>query len=254
MRIHHIRNATLLIETGQQFILVDPMLGKKGAFKPLTAFRFKPRRNPMVSLPKQTSALMEKVTHCLLTHKHPDHIDIAAELFLKEKQIPTICSIKDEQHFRKKGLAVVQTVDYWETQDFLGGNITGIPARHGYGFIAKPMGNVMGYYIEFPATPSIYISSDTIYTDAVEKVLKDFEPSIAIAACGSAQLDIGKPLLMHMEDIVKFVRNSPGKVIANHLEALNHCPTSRHELRSRLESENLMGKVLIPEDGDEMEF
>ena len=29
MKIHHLRNATMVIETKDQFILVDPMLGKK---------------------------------------------------------------------------------------------------------------------------------------------------------------------------------------------------------------------------------
>jgi L-ascorbate metabolism protein UlaG (beta-lactamase superfamily) len=29
MKVHHLRNATLVIETGDKVILVDPMLGKK---------------------------------------------------------------------------------------------------------------------------------------------------------------------------------------------------------------------------------
>ena len=48
MKIHHIRNATMVIETNDQVILIDPMLGKKGASSPpFTIFRFKPKRNPM---------------------------------------------------------------------------------------------------------------------------------------------------------------------------------------------------------------
>ncbi len=42
-------------------------------------------------------------------------------------------------------------------------------------------------------------------------------------------------------------------VIANHLEALNHCPTTRVELRNWLESEGLSGKVPIPRDGETIE-
>ena len=34
MKIHHIRNATFIIEASNNFILVDPMLGKTG-FIPL---------------------------------------------------------------------------------------------------------------------------------------------------------------------------------------------------------------------------
>ncbi len=93
------------------------------------------------------------------------------------------------------------------------------------------MGNVMGFYIELPNQQSIYISSDTIYTSAVDEVLKTYKPQITIVAAGSAQFDLFNPVLMRMDDILTFVRNSPGKVIANHLEAINHCPTTRKGLR-----------------------
>jgi len=88
------------------------------------------------------------------------------------------------------------------------------------------MGNVMGFHIDLPDDQSVYISSDTVYTNEVEKALKVLQPDISVVACGSAQMDFGKPILMRMDDIIKFVKNSPKKVMANHLEALNHCPTT----------------------------
>ena len=250
MKIHHLRNATLVIESGKHFILVDPMLGKPGTMLPFTLFRFKPKKNPLVPLPNSCWSILEKVTHCLITHKHPDHIDKDAEKFLIEKDIPVICSNKDVSHFRKKGLRVVKSLDYWKNENFLGGTITGIPARHGYGFIASPMGNVMGFYIDLPDTPSIYISADTIYTDHVDKVLSELKPDVTVVACGAAQLDFGKPLLMTLDDIVNFVAKSPKKVIVNHLEALNHCPTTRKQLKERLFETGLLEKVYIPDDGE----
>ncbi|WP_299365165.1 MBL fold metallo-hydrolase [Winogradskyella sp.] len=251
MKIHHIRNATMIIETGGHVILVDPMLGAKGtAGPPFTLFRFKPKRNPIVDLPENSQPVLDKVTHCLITHKHPDHIDKVAEAFLKKKDIPVTCSVLDEALFKKKGLNIVQTVDYWKHDNFLGGKIEGIPARHGYGYVAKPMGNVMGFYLEFPNEPSLYLSSDTIYTDDVDKVLKDYKPDISVVASGTAQLDFFQPLLMRVEDIIKFTKTAPGKVIANHLEAVNHCPTKRLDLKARFNKEGLSDKTFIPEDGD----
>ncbi|MEL7120232.1 MAG: MBL fold metallo-hydrolase [Bacteroidota bacterium] len=254
MKIQHFRNATMVIEADDKVILVDPMLGKIGTMPPFSFFRFKPKRNPTVSLPESTQATLEKVTHCLITHKHPDHIDKDAEQYLIKNNIPVICSVLDKDVFTKKGLNVVQTVEYWKRSDFLGGHIEGIPARHGYGFVAKPAGNVMGFYIEFPNQPSIYLSSDTIYTDDVDKVLKKYKPEISVVAAGSAQFDIFKPLLMTVEDVVKFVKNAPGKVIANHMEAVNHCPTTREDLRRRLTDEGLIEKSYIPNDGDWLEI
>lgn len=254
MKLHHLRNATFIIETEDHVILVDPMLGEKGTQAAFAFIRFKARKNPLVNLPENASTILNSVTHCLITHKHPDHIDEEGERFLKENNIPVTCSSKDELHFKKKGLNITQTLEYWKEADFLGGKITGIPARHGYGFIAGPMGNVMGFHIELAGQPSVYISADTIYTKDVEKVLTELKPQIAVVASGSAQLDIGKPLLMTMDDIIKFIKNAPEKVFANHLEALNHCPTSRKGLKARLAEEGLENKVNMPADGDIMNF
>mgnify|MGYP002639556015 CR=1 FL=1 len=250
LNIHHFRNATMVIETEKDVILVDPMLGLKGTMPTFTFFRFKAQKNPIVDLPEKCNAILKKVTHCIITHQHPDHIDKEGERFLRQKNIPITCSIKDEKTFKKKGLNVVHAINYWEESNFLGGTIEGIPAKHGYGFIAKPMGNVMGFYIKIPNQKSIYISADTIYTDAVDKVLKEYKPNISIVASGTAQLDVFQPLLMRIDDIIKFSKNAPGKVIANHLEAVNHCPTTRDELRKELEKNGLSEKVEIPLDGE----
>ena len=254
LKIHHFRNATMVLETEKDVILIDPMLGSMGNMATFTFFRFKAQKNPIVSLPESCQAILKKVTHCLITHKHPDHIDKEGEDFLIKNNIPVTCSFNDEKLFKKKGLNVVQTLKYWEKTSFLGGFIEGIPARHGYGFVAKPMGNVMGFYIELPNQKTIFLSSDTIYTDAVEKVLKVYQPDISVVASGTAQLDVFQPLLMNMKDILKFVKNSPSDVIANHLEAVNHCPTTRVGLRKELEDNGLSDKVLIPQDGEIMNF
>lgn len=254
MKIHHLRNATLVIETEENVILVDPMLGKRKTIPPFTIFRYNPKRNPLVALPKNSREILSKVTHCLITHLHPDHIDKAGEVFLRRKSIPVICNVKDEKKLTQRGLNIIQTLEYWTPQPFLGGRIIGIPAVHGYGFIAKLMENVMGFFIELPNEKTVYISSDTIFTDDVQKVLIELKPDISTVACGTARLDIGQPLLMKMNDILRFVTLAPGKVFANHLEALNHCPTTREELKRALSQNNLLSKTAIPNDGYAIEY
>ncbi|NQZ77859.1 MAG: MBL fold metallo-hydrolase [Ekhidna sp.] len=255
MKIHHIRNATMVIETSDKVLLIDPMLGSKGsAGPPFTLFRFKPLKNPILDLPGTAMEIVEKTTHCLITHLHPDHLDKGAIKFLVDNNTPIICSIKDEKALKKQGLNLTQTVEYWKKSEFLGGSVEGIPARHGYGFVAKPMGNVMGYFIQLPNEQSLYLSSDTIYTEDVHIVLTIHKPDISVVAAGSAQLDIFQPLLMTMEDILKFIKNAPGKVIANHLEAVNHCPTTRLGLRKELEKNGLYEKTFVPEDGQFIEI
>lgn len=250
LHIHQIRNATIIIETEKEVILVDPMLGNQGIMPPFTLFRHKARKNPTVPLPKNTYSLLNKVTHCLITHQHPDHVDNAGVQFLIKNNIPVTCSIKDEKALKKRGLNIVQSLKYWEKQPFLGGVIEGIPAKHGYGFVAKLMGNVLGFYIQLPNQKSIYLSSDTVYTNAVHKVLTNYKPKISVLACGAAQFDIFKQLIMSVEDILKFIKNSSGSVIANHMEAINHCPLTREKLKTILKQNNLHHNVYLPEDGE----
>ncbi|THD68981.1 MBL fold metallo-hydrolase [Robertkochia marina] len=251
MKITHIRNATMVIEYDHHVILVDPMLSDKGETgPPFTLFRFKPRRNPVVGLPENAMALINKTTLCLITHLHPDHLDKKGETFLKEKNIPVICSVNDEKVLRKRGLNVFQAINYWSPVDFPGGSIEGIPALHGYGYVAKLMRNVMGFYLKTTSGKSIYLSSDTIYTEDVHKVLTEYQPDISVVAAGSAQMDLLQPLLMTMEDILKFIENAPGKVIANHLEAVNHCPTTREELAKEVADRGHDDRAHIPIDGE----
>ncbi len=252
LKIHHLRNATMVLETEKDVILIDPMLGDQGVMPPFTLFRHRARRNPTVPLPENAKLILEKITHCLITHQHPDHIDSKGVEFLIKKNIPITCSIRDEKVFKKKGLNIVQSLKYWGKQKFLEGTIEGIPAKHGYGFVAKPMGNVIGFYVELPNQKSIYLSSDTIYTVSVDKVLKDYKPDISVLASGAAQFDLFKQLIMNVDDILKFVKNSSGKVIANHMESINHCPLTRKKLKEILINNNLMHDVLIPEDGELM--
>ncbi len=254
MRIHYLRNATMVIESGDKFILVDPMLGKKGSGLPFSLIRFKAKRNPLVDLPDNSTLILEQITHCLITHLHPDHLDKDGEDFLRKRNIPVVCSVKDEKVLRSKGLNILHSLEHWKSTPFLNGQITAVPAVHGYGFIAKPMGNVIGFYLELSGEKSIYLSSDTIYTEHVDKVLKEFKPDVSVLACGTAQLDIGAPLLMTIDDQIRFVKNAPGKVIANHLEVLNHCPTTRAELKTAFIKKGLSEKIFIPDDGESIIF
>jgi L-ascorbate metabolism protein UlaG (beta-lactamase superfamily) len=263
MKIHHLRNATCIIESGNKYILIDPMLGDPGSLPPFSRKRFTEKRNPLVPLPAISSELLEKVTHSIITHvtkfglsslEHSDHLDRAGVFFLKRKNIPVICRRGDFNYLKKLGLNITNVVDFWKENEFSGGTISAVPAIHGRGFITLIMANGAGYFLRLPNEPSLYISGDTVYTKDVEKVLIEYKPDIAVMAAGSAQLDIGKPILMQMNELAMFAEKSQRYVIANHLEALNHCPTSRTELQNRLKKDGLISKVWIPDDGESKEY
>jgi hypothetical protein len=85
-------------------------------------------------------------------------------------------------------------------------------------------------------------------------VLTDRRPDVAVMHAGSASTDVGRPILMPIDELLEFVRLAPGLVVANHLEALNHCPTTRAQLSAELAKAGLRDRVLIPNDGETIEL
>jgi len=60
---------------------------------------------------------------------------------------------------------------------------------------------------------------------------------------------------MDAEDVIALCRAAPEtRVVATHLEALNHCLLTRAELRAALDTAGLAERVAIPADGDYLDF
>jgi len=53
---------------------------------------------------------------------------------------------------------------------------------------------------------------------------------------------------------LEFVRLAPGAVVANHLEALNHCPITRDEFRKTMAEAGLAGRTRVPDYGEVLAF
>ncbi|MCP4022105.1 MAG: MBL fold metallo-hydrolase [Desulfobacteraceae bacterium] len=259
MKIHHLRNATFVIESGLNHILIDPMLSRKGQLPTFTHFRHKPARNPIVPLPDNALKFLDKVTHCFITHSqklgielltHTDHLDTPGKVFLRKKGIPVVSHKKDAAYLEKNKINVDKKLSFWQVEPLLGGQITAVPSKHGHSWIHNFMATGTGFYLELPDEPTIYISGDTVYTGDVHRVLTEFKPDICVVASGSASLDMGGPILMPLDEIISFIEKAPNKVISNHLEALNHCPTTRLQLKQELEKRGLLSKTFIPNDGE----
>jgi L-ascorbate metabolism protein UlaG (beta-lactamase superfamily) len=256
VRLHHLRNATFVLEAAGERVLVDPMLGRKGQAPPLAVLRSRPRLNPTVDLPQSAAATLEHVTAAVITHYrrgHVDHLDRSGRRYLEDRAIPVFCRAGDEGPLRRRGIDARPVAPSTSVAFVAGGTITAFAAVHGYGLIATMMGPGAGYLIELPNEPSVYVSGDTVLTPTAKQVLRERKPEVAIMAAGTAKLDIGRPILMPLEEQVEFVRLAPGIVIANHLEAVNHCHTDRAALAARMAAEGLSGRVRIPADGETVE-
>lgn len=256
MKIQHIRNACMIIHYNEHRILVDPCLNPKGSLPPYTVFRKWPRLNPMVDLPPNSESVLSQITCGLITHfryGHFDHLDKAGFRLLAHKKVPVYCNSLDEPSLRRHAINTIPLTMNKRSQ-FLTGSITTFPTAHGHGLAGMLMRPGAGYFIELPEDKSIYISGDTVMTQTVSHVLKDLRPDISILNAGTAVLDFGRPILMPLKEQLDFIRIAPGKVIAVHLDAFNHCLTTRDILRDAVSKEGLSSKVMIPEDGELIEF
>jgi L-ascorbate metabolism protein UlaG (beta-lactamase superfamily) len=256
MRIHHIRNACMIIHYNGHRILVDPCLNPKGTLPPYTLFRKRPRLNPLVELPLNAESALSQITSGLITHiryGHFDHLDGSGVRLLAQKQVPVYCNYPDEPYLRRRGINTIP-LRMNQKNEFLTGSITPFPTAHGHGLEGLFMRPGAGYFIALPGDKSIYISGDTVMTHTVRHVLNDLRPDISVMNAGTAVLDFGRPILMPLDEQLDFIKAAPGKVIAVHLDAFNHCLTTRDMLREAVSKEGLSDKVMIPADGELMEF
>ena len=250
MEIQLLRHATLLITINKKKILVDPMLSKARARSPIDNSP-NSYRNPLVELMAPTNFLQE-IDAILITHTHSDHFDDGAIALLPKNEL-ILCQPEDENKLKKLGFLQVKPIEDTLTWGEI--NLTRTGGQHGTGEIAVEMAPVSGYVLKSEGEPSLYIAGDTVYCEEVDAILTKVHPSIVVVNAGGARFNIGDPITMTEEDVVKVCRKAPqAKIIAVHMEAINHCLLSRADLLNHLEQEELSHQVFIPMDGEILEF
>lgn len=249
MRLRQLRNATVVLSLGEHRLLVDPMLSEVGAmpgFKVLGGGR---RPNPLVPLPPETRTALDQITAVLVTHEHPDHFDRAGKDYARKRGLTVWTHPIDAPSLAKKGLDARALVD-----GALGLRVESVPSRHGRGALGWLMGPVGGFYLAYPGEPSVYLIGDSILTPEVLEAIDRLRPDVVVAPAGSANMGFGGDILFSVDELVTLVRRAPGAVVLNHLEALDHCPTTRPALSKRMADEGLAARVFIPADGEELTF
>ena len=242
-----IRNATLRIQYAGKTILVDPLLAAKGAYSPFAGGA----RNPTVDLPVAVGDIIENIDLVLVSHTHSDHFDKVARDVLP-RTVKLINQPADEAYFKKTEFSNTETLHDHILWDDLHIYRTG--GKHGSGEIGKKMGTVSGFVLKAKGQPCIYIIGDSIWTDEVEQTIRKFQPDFIVANTGGAKLPgfENTPILMDEEQCISLLKASgKAKVIAVHMEALDHCRTTRSSLQQKIRLLNgKKNKLIIPGDGE----
>lgn len=247
MEIRLIRHATLLVTFHGRRLLVDPMLADAGSAPPV-ANSPNQRPNPLVPLPVPAGDVAAGVDAVLVTHTHRDHWDDAAAAALS-KDVPVFCQPEDEAKIRAAGFAEVRPVKDAVTWNGITIERTG--GQHGSGEVAKRLAPVSGFVLRAAGEPVLYVAGDTIWCAEVEQALREHEPAVTVVNAGGARFLEGGPITMTPDDIAAVARAAPGtRIVAVHMDSINHCVVRRTDLAAALERAGLTGRVAVPRDGD----
>lgn len=238
MRLTLIRNATVLLELDRRRLLVDPALDDAGA-RPPVEDTDPPLRNPLVPLPVPAERVVEGIHAALVTHLHRDHLDATGERLLPP-EVPVFCQPAEAGRLRELGMDV-RPVE--AELDWGGVRIARTGGRHSLDQSVEPaLGPVSGFVLD-----DLYLVSDSVWCEEVATALERWQPRLAVVNAGAARFRGSGPISMTAADVAEVVARVP-VTVAVHLEAMNHCPMTRAELRAAVPG------ALVPEDGETLEL
>ena len=128
---------------------------------------------------------------------------------------------------------------------------------HGRGKIGQIMGAVSGFILKAKDNPTVYIVGDCLYTQEIHANIEKYRSDWVIINSGGA---IGLPLsitdgpvIMNEKDVVEMINDSPDycRFIAVHMDAIDHCQTTRSILRNEAYKAGISPeRLIIPIDGE----
>ena len=246
-----IRNATLKIQYAGKTILLDPMLGEKGTEMSALGVNLNPRGH----LTMPVSEVLKGVDFVLLTHAHIDHYDPAAKRLISKNmpwyvQPADYDSVAVKDHFRN-------TTVIKENVNVGGITIIRIAGNHGRGKLGEMMGASSGYVLKADGQPTLYVMGDCVWNEVTQKVVKEHQPEYIVVNSGGAILPpmskTDGPIIPNEAETMQIIDDCPvnTRFIAVHMDAIDHCQTTRAILRNEARHHGTdMSRLIIPEDGE----
>ncbi len=263
MKLTQIRNATNRLEYAGKVFLIDPWLCPRHQFSfvdiPGMPFHTPDpvKENlpmPFYDLPMDIEKILSGVDYYLVTHIHPDHIDIAMDGTVGaplDKKVPVLCqSEQDAAIFRKSGFQEVSVIP---SSGMILGNakLTSVPARHG---TVVPCGDAIGVVFQSAQEKTFYLAGDTIWYSEVQHTLKEYTPEITALNCCAAETKENGRLIMNDEDVCSVSMAVPEtRLYLTHFDNVAHAAITRQIMKGRLTERNVTNYDM-PDDGQSIEY
>lgn len=248
--IRLVRNATLKINYAGHTILVDPVFADKGTLQSALGVY----KTPRVHLVMPVSEITEGVDMVLLTHNHIDHYEPSVKQYLP-KDIPFYTQPQDKDTLVQDGFTSVEVIEgNKEMGNLIIYRTTG---HHGFGPIGQMMGPVSGYVLMAEGLPTVYIMGDCKWEPYILETVEKYRPDYIVVNSGGAVFPefskIGGCIIPDEEEVMSMLDALPThiKLIAVHMDAIDHCQTTREILRNEARHHGAdMSRLIIPEDGE----
>ncbi len=186
----------------------------------------------------------------ILSHLHSDHFDPAAvDLIPKDTLI--FCQPTDVSTLEGKGFSQVNPVE--ESIEWKEITFRRIPGQHGSGTVLEEMGRASGFVITAAGEPTVFWVGDSLLTDPIRHEITRLQPDVIITHSSGAVWGKDRVLiLMDAAQTIEICQLAPhSKVIAVHMEALDHATISRVDLRDFADAHSISAEQLfIPKDGE----
>ena len=255
MRLHQLRNATMIIEYSGKRFLIDPMFAPKsrvngeGTDEPVID---KPW--PLHDLPLPPKDIIKNIDAVIITHLHIDHFDKFAQEILPKGMKIFVQDIYDKNALNKEHFSNIEVLkpEGVKIEDI---TLYKTDCMHGAREYAEPLflangmrWEAMGVIFKAQKEPTLYLAGDTIWFDWVKEAVDIHRPEYIVvnAAC----LEMGcMPVIMGIDDIKKLHEYYPaGKLIASHMDCVGHATLSRADLRIS----EVKDYIYSPADGEIM--
>lgn len=208
---------------------------------------------PMCALPEPAGEILKGVDYYVVTHIHPDHVDMAPDGTvgrMLDKTVPVLVQNEiDGKVFRESGFEQVLVLG--ETAYACGDvSITRTPALHG---VIEPCGEACGVIFQAKQEKTLYVAGDTVWTTEIKKTLRTFTPDVVVLnACAAELVGFGR-LIMNDEDVEAVARTAPdAQIVISHMDTVAHASITRYTMRGLLAKRGV--DYLMPEDGETLIF